>query len=368
MSKRPHFYLIIFCLILTFLLESCRYETSLSQLHEQANGESKSFADFFESNQHTEDGDWIVKYLREVQKHEWQGIDREKLLEVVVNAPESKEISLLAAEYFIFEKDIENAWLWVRRAESQGANSAQFFKTVSLVHSLTGRYDLAIDYINRAILVNRNDPSMYENKGSIYLQYGDTISGIEYLRRAYSQDSSNHHLSLRVAELNMRMGNIPEAEKWLESIGESERNMNHQILLAQIYYQSERELEALALFKSSLQMGQIEAGEYLIKYFRASSNVDSVLFYSNQVLDLDSMNLMALNAKAASFDEKGYFNSAVQYYETVLGYDSLHQEARQGLDKVNGKIAYLRQLKERREAIPVFDLAVPKKKSNLTNE
>ncbi len=349
------------------LLTACQNRYSQHYLPDQGELQDKAGVAFFAGDERLDNDVAKVRYLIELKQNEWKNVGQEEIAELAVGLDQSVESCQLLAEYYASIDELGLAQSWSAQAEKLGANSTGFYKTLSEIHSLSGRHDLAIDYINKAILINRNDAEMYEQKGNIYLHYGDTLSGIEYLERAFYLNPNNENLSIDIAGIYIAQGKTAKAEKWLLSL-EEVSTARHARLLGQLYLQTGRNAEALVYLNSGFEKGMLIAGEDIIYYYKGMNNVDSTLYQANRVLEIDSTNAVANNAKAYCFDKKGYYNSSIQYYEKVLARDSLNQEAHDGIEKVKGKIAYLRQLKERREAIPVFDLAIPKKKSVISNE
>ena len=106
---------------------------------------------------------------------------------------------------------------------------------------------------------------------------------------------------------------------------------------------------------------RFDSGVLLADLYRKMFAYDSALKISNLILETDSMNLDALLVRARTYDQRGFFTSAIHNYEQVLAIDSLHQDARVEWEKVKRKRAYLQKLKEEQEAIPTFDFFIQRK-------
>ncbi len=273
---------------------------------------------------------------------------------------------LLIAEYYYFQRDFQNALSCIEKSEVVGYSDVDLYALKAKVYTMLKMNDSAIDQINRAILINRYDADLYLEKGLLYLVFGDTLSGINYIEKSFDLDSARVDVVIKLATLNSLIGEMAAANEWLlrgiEGNPESTELLYVQVAIFrdQLFHG-----QANGILSGLLQQGEVKAGIQLIDWFTEQGFADSLLFYSNSILEIDSMNVEALLTKGDAFDVKGYFSSSKKYYEQVITIDSLNEEAIEGVQKVDRKIAYLRKLKERKESLPTFDFLTPSNTKTL---
>lgn len=307
----------------------------------------------------------IIQYLKLHEESAWTDISKDEILNCVSQNPNNADVLELVSAFYLNRSDLEKALEYTEAAELNGANSTEFFKKRADVYMALGDYGLAIDYLNKAVNINQNDPDIYLAKGEVYLKLKDSASALMYKERAFVHDSSRKEVAFDLAHIYASVGAREKADLLADYlIHQSYHTQAMYFLKIKMMRRVGQHIEANHLLKSLMDQGNLEAGEDLISFFLLQKAYDSAIHYSTQVLMLDSANMKALQAKASSFDFKGYYNSSLMYYEQMLVVDSLNEEALEGVRKVNGKIAYLRKLKEQREAIPTFDFATEKKETN----
>lgn len=307
----------------------------------------------------------LIQYLKLHEQARWKNINEKEIDACLATFENNAELYELVSDYYLTKGNIEEALLYTTKAEGRGANSAEFFKKKANVYMALGDYGLAIDYLNKAVHVNRNDPDIYLLKGEVYIKLEDSISALKYKEQAFVHDSSRHDIAFDLAHIYASTNRNDEANLLADYlVKQSYRQEELNFLKVKILRKEDRQSEANQKLALMLGEGEINAGEQLVVYFMQKNMYDSAIYYSTDILHRDSLNLSALGAKALSFDHKGYFTSALMYYNQMLAIDSLNKEAIEGVRKVNGKIAYLRKLREQREAIPTFDFATDKKETN----
>ncbi|MEO9967185.1 MAG: tetratricopeptide repeat protein [Reichenbachiella sp.] len=304
----------------------------------------------------------VIQYLNLHEESSWIHTTEAELISLVNEFDDSPEIHELVADYYLTIGNVEEALVYNTKAEERGARSTEFYKKRAEVFAALGQYGLAIDYLNKAVKINGNDPDIYLSKGEVYLNMGDSISSLQYKSHAFIQDSSRLDIAADLAYLYARHDELDKSRNLIDLLIASDyRPKEMKKLDASLYRRKGQMDQANAIYKSLLDSGDTAAGVVLIDHFKQQNLHDSIVHYSTLLLEQDSSNLFALEAKAISFDYKGYYTSALIYYNQMLDIDSLNQEAHEGIRKVKGKIAYLRKLKEQKEAIPNFDFLAPKR-------
>ena len=309
--------------------------------------------------------DELIQYLKLHEETGWQGFDENEIVLCLETFKGNSELYELVSDFYLAYGSIEKALLYTSEAEANGANSAEFFKKKANVYMAIKEYGLAIDYLNKAVQINSNDPDIYLLKGDVYLKLKDSISALKYKEQAFFHDSSRLDIAFDMAYIYASENRNGEAYRLVNYlIDQSYKVEALEFLTVDLLRKEGKQEEANKKLSSLLNEGIVSAGEQLLTYFMHQKMYDSAIHYSTKILNRDSLNIRALEAKAVSFDSKGYFASASMYYNQMLAIDSLNKEAIEGVRKVNGKIAYLRKLRERREAIPTFDFATEKKETN----
>lgn len=311
--------------------------------------------------------DIVYQTLLAFQDNDWIGLSENHANQISEAYASDMEISLLLFEFFRQIGGFDDAKIHADRAEKLGANAATFYRDKGSLLATLGENEKAIDYINKALMLDDGDFTIYKAKGDIYLSMRDTLTAIQFYETSFERNPKQLEVLKYLIALYASLNQYDEAKLVLDrAVAMDSASSSILNLKAEVLYNSGDELGGLACYKKILdQFGETAAGMKLANHYSQNSLLDSTLYFANRVLVLDSINFEALMVRAEVFDRRGYYTSAMMNYQKVLDVDSTHQEALAGLNKVNGKIAYLRKLKEQREAIPSFDFASPEKKKKI---
>lgn len=269
----------------------------------------------------------------------------------------------MAADFHLSQLNLDPALFYAGLAEKNGAQSARFYQLKSRIYNEMGEYDRAIDYINKAILINRSDFKSYYDKGKIYLSFGDTISGLKFMRRGLSQFRNNHEVLYEVSDIYEKTGQYDEALNLIdEAISFAPDSEKLRIKKAEILLGQNRTEEAKSVLLASVSEDstRVDSGIQLGKIHLKQLKFDSAIVIAQRILNVDSLFTEALLIKARAYDGKGFLISSLNNYNQILSIDSLHEEAVNESEKVKRKRAYLQKLKEEQEAIPTFDFFLQK--------
>lgn len=365
---RPNNYLIGSVIIILF---ACDQRFANTPVYEVGSGIKQFDHVLLSETLSTEefDQDDAIQYLTYHENQGWEIITRQEIEHWSEQYKHSAEVLELVSDYYRANDDLENALHFNDLAEKNGASSIGFYKKRANIYAALGEHGLAIDYINKAVAINGSDPDTYLTKGKVYLKLGDSLSALSNMQRAFTNDSSRLDIGVDLAHLYVSAGADETAQEMINYLIERDHMSNElSYLLVRLYRRRGEDERANSLLAGLLEHGKADAGITLVDHFRSQNSLDSIIHYATKVLEIDTLNLAAMEAKAFSFDRKGYFTSALIYYNQMLEIDSLNEEALEGIRKVNGKIAYLRKLREQREAIPTFDFAAPIKRNNLIDE
>lgn len=305
-----------------------------------------------------------IEKLKLEQKAGWKK-DSENLVQTLLKTDSaSAVIRELAADYYLNRNMISTSLRHANMAEELGANSASFYQLKAILFSRLDKYDEAIDYTNKAILINRSDYNSYYTKGKIYLALKDTASALRFMEISLKQDRSNTDLLYQICNLYQQRGQYATALNLInEAIELDQANEQLNIKKAGILQDMKDFMAAKRILWTSFyeDVAHTKSGLTLGKLFYDRSNYDSAIVLSNLLTQRDSTFIDAILLRARAYDRKYFLNNAASNYEMLLSIDSTHQEAQEEMQKVKGKIAYLRRLREARESMPVFDIIAPKK-------
>lgn len=311
--------------------------------------------------------DLKVQKLKLLSEKDWETTTDDFVERILENDPYNQKAYELISKYYISKNQIEKAFEVATKAENNGANTSSFYELKSLLHNRIGDYTKSIDYINKAILLNRSNFQYYYTKGKIYLNLRDTISAIKFMKRSLSHFKNNFKVLYETSDLYEKSYQFEEAEKLiLDAITYAPNVEKLKIKYAEILMgQGKLQQAKIVLWEAfGTNNYNINSALMLSDIFLASYQYDSVIKVSKQILDIDSTNIYALHKSAISYDKKGLLSSSITNYKRVLEQDSLFENAKEEMRKVMSKRAYLQKLKDRRAAMPVFDIVAPKKEIN----
>lgn len=96
--------------------------------------------------------------------------------------------------------------------------------------------------------------------------------------------------------------------------------------------------------------------ETLHQWYLTENRFDSAIICLDRLLIADPDNLEVLLRKGKIDDQRGWLYRAATTFSQILEIDSTHSEAKESLNLVNRKIAYLRRIREAEQDIPTINL------------
>ena len=313
------------------------------------------------------DGSLLKRKVRFLESAEWpeESIGTiEKALEAL---PDDGELHYIKARFHLAKKELTPAIIEMGRAGRLGYLTAEYFSVYARVLLRAGEIEEALKQANR---FQQLDPDNYRSdylKGRIYYELGDTTKALSSFTKAFERQSDDDDLNLLLmdvylsrkdtASFNQIVRNSKtEDEEWLMKIGDLRRK----------YGDSNGALEN---FKEALNInpGHLEAMLSIANEYYGQSVYDSSIHYSRIAIGFDSLSLNARLIHARSYDNKYFYSEAIEEYQALLTIDSTYQNASSELKEVYRKVAYLRRLKEEKEAVPQFDFGPARKSTNSNN-
>ncbi|MEM9052669.1 MAG: hypothetical protein AAGC47_11495 [Bacteroidota bacterium] len=278
---------------------------------------------------------------------------------------ENAHLGTLLGQYYLTIDDLFKAQEYAALANRMGWQSVEFYKLQAEISTKKRAYPQAIDYVNRAILINQSDYYLYQTKADIYLTLGDTISGINFLQKSLS-------LQPRLKDISDRLITIHLLRKENQAAIDLIRKMQEyypgdaQLVLREIdYFLSENMIDSA---KSRLVEKVVNNEKVspvlsmrLADLYQQQGLMDSSLLISDKLLSMDSTLIGEYIRQGQLYDQKNFLNRSLESYNKALALDSTSDIALSGRLKVWRKLAYLRELREAKEQLPRFQSLTPKK-------
>lgn len=194
-----------------------------------------------------------------------------------------------------------------------------------------------------------------------YLRLYDTALASLNLSKLYRRDAQN--------ELMWEYGNIlfelGYQELGFEVLGEflkgNPTNAEMQLTFARLLAQANRNDEARAALKPYINRDTV--AYLLADWYLKDSMWDSAGLILKKVIANDSSKRKPIWKAARLYEDRGWFSYSMSYYEYLVELNPADTLARQRIDLIQRKIAYLQRLKFEENKIPTIELQ-PKKIKN----
>ena len=106
---------------------------------------------------------------------------------------------------------MDEAFALVNQLIEEEPNSAQLYNLLARIYGeKMGNIDAAIPYLNKALELDPEFVSAYENLGIAYATKGDFQKALQLMQKALDLDPENRHVMNNIA---MLYGNMGEAQK-----------------------------------------------------------------------------------------------------------------------------------------------------------
>ncbi len=279
--------------------------------------------------------------------------------------PDNTEVQNQLAKAYVRHKDLEKASVFLKILEKK--DEIKDYKVYADFYRLKNDYRRALDYASKALSENPFDWKSHMIKGDAYLHMKDTISAINSYKSAH-EIYDGKPVFRRLFSLYLKRKSFDEAKQLLRSY------VNQLSSGKEICYEegklflSMKQLDsAKVVFKDCIQSDPENGQLYLSLgelYFN-EYKYDSSLFMIEKTIRLDKKNEDAYVLKARIMDKRGMYNEAKGIYENILQIDTTAIIARQELQKLERKIAYLRDLKRKEAIQSQMDSIKPAKRLEL---
>ena len=259
----------------------------------------------------------------------------------------------LAAFLFAWKGDFEQALAIANPYWELNPSDWELRVAMGNWHAQLGDYRLALGYYNEALAHLPNYGPFQLKKGEVFLQhFHDTLQAETWITKAVDQETGWGPATKRLVDLYIATNRVGEAQAVLTA--QSIRNPDDPQLWrqqAQVYQL--RNLPDSALFAWH-QVRNLAPGPtvYLTlgEAHRRGRQWDSVQYYADEVLQVDSTAKDAWRLLARMADTRYRYTAAVGFYNQILSIDSADQIAREELAIVQRKVAYLRRLRAQEDS------------------
>ena len=273
------------------------------------------------------------------------------------------QYSFLAAQILLARQQIQSGLDHALRAEILGYRFPDLYQLLAELNYYSGYYGKGLLYVNRALALNPSESHNYYLKGLLFMAIGDTLEGEKYIRQSLDQQESRQAFNAMV--------NIYRYRKQFDSAFHFlNRNLAQDPQDPDLLYKKAILLKEAGDLDSAEVSYKALVGRYepehqlynqisLIKY--TNHQWDSADFYANKTLSVKQGDRQALLTLARTQDRRGNYSQSIVNYRALLEVDSTVQIARKELEKLQGKVAYLRELQKQMLERPKIEILVPKK-------
>lgn len=215
----------------------------------------------------------------------------------------------------------------------------------------TGRFDEAKMLLRSFFTTNRSNRDHFFG-GKEYLIAGDSLLGLYHLQKVKVEMQQNSDFVKVYIPLAYHNGAYRE-------------------VLNVINDYNDRDVDLTLPYKarSSYALGQTDAAKKLLwsipvktnletlhTWYLKEQKLDSSVICLERILVTSPNDIDVLLRKGKIDDRRGWLYRSAAAFNQILDMDSTHAEARESLDLVNRKIAYLRRIREAEQDIPTINL------------
>lgn len=341
----------VYIYILIFLVASCSSRPEHALLHPPPSKSAKEnlplHISYLKSIVSEENNTEVLKKaLQLLQQNQWPEGYESDLQALSKNMEVSDSASLVGL--ISYYQEVDNQYmlrLYTGKAQVLGFTSSETLSAISQNFYNDNKLDSAKKYILSA-LKKENGFSHWLLKARIELAQSDTISAITSFKTAESMALLKTKDLIPFLKLLYSNQSLADAlvlgEKYLVMDSTSSDLI---LCMAAIKQSLNQPNEAINLLQK-LPSGSMERFKAMIAIYNKLGFHEKILQETNSLLQYEHLENAVLLARARAFDKKWQLNKAIDMYEQLLEKDTATQVVRQELEKVKGKAAYLRRMKE----------------------
>lgn len=248
------------------------------------------------------------------------------------------------AEYFYLEGNIyyddnefENAFKSYQTTVELDNEHLEAILKLSTLELALENYQLALDMVNKALIVNPNYAEGYYLKGFIYLDGGDTVKSISSFRTAVEVDPDHYNSYIMLGKLYASEKH-EYAGDYYDNALRIRPNSIEALYNKAVYLQSIEEFEkAYSLYD---QIIELDSASYFAYYNRGYMMLVSDSSYSGAIKEFEkSLKFYPYYVEAfynigLCYENQGNYEKAEEYYRKALEINPQYELAAYGLSRL----------------------------------
>ena len=283
---------------------------------------------------------------------------------------------LASAQALLLKGQNREAVRAAKQAQYKGGALVEVYDILAEASINSNYYEDALRYSDSAMLYAPKNPRNYFRKGKALVMLEDTVAAEQSLLKSLSLGGDAVEVYGVLVEFYMNTGNYERAKLYMEKILSQPKNAQDSRMLlqqARILRQTGFEDSARVVLyhlknkkKSVPVLRELQELHFQNRYY------DSAAYYAEQILSIQNNNKQAMLSLARIQDRRRNYSRAIKQYEAILELDSLqqqsiHQLAKQELDDLRRKVAYLWRKKQEEEfqrmkqGVPSIESITPSK-------
>lgn len=241
----------------------------------------------------------------------------------------------------------------------------ELYRLMAMISFQDSNYVKARDYLNKELLFNPDNFQALQLKAKVHLALRDTASAEEnYLKSIVVRPDykSSYDELMQLYEIT---GQSQKAVAFVKKYTSEWTNKDINTLMkeATIYRSTGNVDLSKAILKGILEKDSAYYHAYieLASISETENRIDSVEYYLKTAITVKEDFHEARLELARLFDKTRRYYSAMAEYQKILEFDPEHNLAAEELQKIKGKIAYLRKIEEEKQERPALVPLAPKK-------
>jgi tetratricopeptide (TPR) repeat protein len=279
-------------------------------------------------------------------------IQAKRILETAYGRrPDHPQVIDLLSEQYLGSGELQEAMAVLKRAEKSGIHSFGIYRNFARLYYKIGDYDLMSQYVNRAVQYDPDDWEMLFLKGEIARNDNTPESAFDLYERVYSMHPSELVFNT-MYDYAVTLNDMDRITKYVEQ-GFVRHPVSSGLFLRVGSHFKTRGMEdtTMVLYRRAIELDPSNIAGYISlgDVFLNKGRPDSAQSYAQRALSIDARSADGLLLSARAYDRAYNYTAALEVYQQVVELEPGNEIARKELTILNGKIAYLRDMKRIQE-------------------
>jgi tetratricopeptide (TPR) repeat protein len=254
--------------------------------------------------------------------------------------PKEPELFLTLAEiYFKLGKN-ENTTASLLKAVELDPYKTEAYNKLSQLNILTQRFDIALAYNDKALMVEPFNAKSLYIRGMVFLARQDTVSAMKNFLLSRDASPDFYESLIQIGAIYSKQHNPLAADYLHDAVRRFPDAAQARYELA-LYLQENGSPEKAMAHYDTLMM-QFPVNKFVLYnigylYLVFGQQPDSALYYFDRSLAIDPHYLDAMYNKGRTFEEMGKYMAAREIYQDVLKDNTNYQLAIDGLNRLDRK-------------------------------